>query len=344
MTGGRLKRALPTSRGRRTFASPMATVLPTSTSTNCCVPSQPQHAGYADRHAVRREIRRAGNRDNAEVTSFSEKPKGDGRWVSGGFFVLSPKVAPYIQGDATIWERDPLETLSRERQVSAYNITASGNRWTRCTTKISSKIFGPPVQPRGKYGELLLARPQSFSDRAHRLQRRWLSLWLEQLGAEVMGYALAPHTSPSLFAVADVAREMTSVIGDLRDLDHMQDAMLQHRPEIVFHLAAQSLVRARIRIRSALTRPMSSAPRACWKLFVPAAPCAPLSSSPPTNATKIRSGSGLTARTIRSAATIPTATARPVRNLSPAPIEILFLRPKNTRSTKSPLLPLEPAM
>ncbi|MHB1937282.1 MAG: glucose-1-phosphate cytidylyltransferase [Acidobacteriaceae bacterium] len=58
--------------------------------------------------------------DTADVTSFSEKPKGDGRWVSGGFFVLSPKVAPYIQGDSTIWERDPLETLSRERQVSAY--------------------------------------------------------------------------------------------------------------------------------------------------------------------------------------------------------------------------------
>ncbi len=58
--------------------------------------------------------------DDAQVTSFSEKPKGDGRWVSGGFFVLSPKVGPYIQGDSTIWERDPLETLSAESQVSAY--------------------------------------------------------------------------------------------------------------------------------------------------------------------------------------------------------------------------------
>lgn len=57
---------------------------------------------------------------HAQVTSFSEKPKGDGRWVSGGFFVLSPKVASYIDGDATVWERGPLETLSREGQVSAY--------------------------------------------------------------------------------------------------------------------------------------------------------------------------------------------------------------------------------
>ena len=58
--------------------------------------------------------------DDAQVTSFSEKPKGDGRWVSGGFFVLSSKIAPYIKDDSTIWERDPLETLSREEQVSAY--------------------------------------------------------------------------------------------------------------------------------------------------------------------------------------------------------------------------------
>jgi glucose-1-phosphate cytidylyltransferase len=58
--------------------------------------------------------------DDAQVASFSEKPKGDGRWVSGGFFVLSKKVADYIPGDSTIWEREPLETLSREGQVSAY--------------------------------------------------------------------------------------------------------------------------------------------------------------------------------------------------------------------------------
>ena len=58
--------------------------------------------------------------DNARVASFSEKPRGDGRWVNGGFFVLSPKVGDYLTGDATIWERDPLERLAGEGQVSAY--------------------------------------------------------------------------------------------------------------------------------------------------------------------------------------------------------------------------------
>ncbi|HEY0796712.1 MAG TPA: glucose-1-phosphate cytidylyltransferase [Acidisarcina sp.] len=58
--------------------------------------------------------------DHSRVKSFSEKPRGDGRWVNGGFFVLSPKVGDYIAGDTTIWEREPLERLAGEDQVSAY--------------------------------------------------------------------------------------------------------------------------------------------------------------------------------------------------------------------------------
>ncbi len=72
----------------------------------------------------------------------------------------------------------------------------------------------------------------------------WLSLWLQQLGAEVAGYALAPHTTPNLFSAANVAEGIVSTIGDIGDLPHMKDALLSHRPEVVLHLAAQSLVRA----------------------------------------------------------------------------------------------------
>jgi CDP-glucose 4,6-dehydratase len=71
----------------------------------------------------------------------------------------------------------------------------------------------------------------------------WLSLWLQQLGAEVTGYSLAPPTAPSLFYTASVARGMTSVIGDIRDLSALQAAMRAAKPEIVIHMAAQSLVR-----------------------------------------------------------------------------------------------------
>lgn len=71
----------------------------------------------------------------------------------------------------------------------------------------------------------------------------WLALWLQQLGADVAGYALPPHTSPNLFQAAHVARGMTSTIGDLRDFEKFRGAMQAHQPEIVLHLAAQSLVR-----------------------------------------------------------------------------------------------------
>ena len=70
----------------------------------------------------------------------------------------------------------------------------------------------------------------------------WLSLWLQDMGAAVTGYALAPGTTPNLFEVADVASGMTSVINDIRDLDSLQKAIAVSQPEIVFHLAAQALV------------------------------------------------------------------------------------------------------
>ena len=61
--------------------------------------------------------------DNSLVESFQEKPAGDGRWVNGGFLVLSPKVGEYIKDDSTIWEREPLEQLASEGRVSAFKHT-----------------------------------------------------------------------------------------------------------------------------------------------------------------------------------------------------------------------------
>jgi glucose-1-phosphate cytidylyltransferase len=54
------------------------------------------------------------------ITSFQEKPMGDGGWINGGFFVLSPGVLDYIDGDSTVWEREPLERLAQERSLAAY--------------------------------------------------------------------------------------------------------------------------------------------------------------------------------------------------------------------------------
>jgi len=57
---------------------------------------------------------------NNKVVTFQEKPRGDMGWINGGFFVLSPKVTDYIEGDATFWEREPMERLAREEQLAAY--------------------------------------------------------------------------------------------------------------------------------------------------------------------------------------------------------------------------------
>lgn len=71
----------------------------------------------------------------------------------------------------------------------------------------------------------------------------WLSLWLQRLGARVHGYSLPAATRPSLFHEARVAEGMTHVEGDIRDLPHLKSALDRAQPEIVFHLAAQALVR-----------------------------------------------------------------------------------------------------
>lgn len=55
-----------------------------------------------------------------KIQSFREKPKGDGASINGGFFVLEPKVMDYIEGDATIWEREPLERLAQDGELAAY--------------------------------------------------------------------------------------------------------------------------------------------------------------------------------------------------------------------------------
>ncbi len=54
------------------------------------------------------------------VSNFTEKPKGDGSFINGGFFVLEPEIFDYIEGDSTVWEQEPLKNLSSDRQLAAF--------------------------------------------------------------------------------------------------------------------------------------------------------------------------------------------------------------------------------
>lgn len=60
------------------------------------------------------------DQDQRRVLSFREKPTGDGSWINGGFYVLEPEVIDYIDGDDTVWEREPMEQLALDQQLSAY--------------------------------------------------------------------------------------------------------------------------------------------------------------------------------------------------------------------------------
>ena len=71
----------------------------------------------------------------------------------------------------------------------------------------------------------------------------WLSLWLQTLGAELFGYALEPETTPNLFNIASVAKQMTSYFGNILDKDTLEKKISDFKPEIIIHMAAQPLVR-----------------------------------------------------------------------------------------------------
>jgi len=71
----------------------------------------------------------------------------------------------------------------------------------------------------------------------------WLSLWLQQLGAQVKGYSLPTPTNPSVFDLCDVACGMESQIADIRDLEMIKESMASFSPEVLIHMAAQPLVR-----------------------------------------------------------------------------------------------------
>lgn len=71
----------------------------------------------------------------------------------------------------------------------------------------------------------------------------WLCLWLTKLGANVTGYSLEPPSDPNIYTLAGVEEDLVSIQGDVRDLDKLGGAVRSAQPDIVFHLAAQSLVR-----------------------------------------------------------------------------------------------------
>jgi glucose-1-phosphate cytidylyltransferase len=120
MTGGRLKRVQPYLAGEDDFCFTYGDGVSDVDLTKL-IAFHKSHGKSATVTAVQPPGRFGALELKADaVTSFTEKPHGDGMFINGGFFVLSPKVLDLIEGDRTIWEKGPLESLARDSQLQAF--------------------------------------------------------------------------------------------------------------------------------------------------------------------------------------------------------------------------------
>lgn len=120
MTGGRIKRVMPYLKDEEAFCLTygdgvgnidiMATIALHKAEGRLATMTATQPAGRFGALQI----------EGKQVTAFKEKIQGDGGWINGGFFVLSPKVGDYIEGDSTVWEDQPIERLCADGQMTVY--------------------------------------------------------------------------------------------------------------------------------------------------------------------------------------------------------------------------------
>ncbi|WP_294772290.1 glucose-1-phosphate cytidylyltransferase [uncultured Rhodoferax sp.] len=120
LTGGRLKRVASYIENEEAFCFTYGDGV-SDVNIGAAIAFHRQHGKLATVTAVQPPGRYGAlNRDGDQVTGFTEKPRGEGGLINGGFFVLSPKVLPFIEGDSTSWEATPLEQLAQRGEMMAY--------------------------------------------------------------------------------------------------------------------------------------------------------------------------------------------------------------------------------
>ena len=194
--------------------------------------------------APARAVRQPRTRRTPVVTGFTEKPQGDGGWINGGFFVLSPRAS----------------TTDRRRfhRLGAGAARATGPKRTNCVSFVMKGFWQPMDTSAGTQsarralegGQAAVAdvgtNPEFWRGRrvlvtGHTgFKGAWLSLWLSAMNARVFGFSLAPPTTPSLVRPGRVAAVVDDTRGDIRDIGASVACVATSRPEVVFHLAAQS--------------------------------------------------------------------------------------------------------
>jgi glucose-1-phosphate cytidylyltransferase len=120
LTGGRLKRVRKYVEGDEAFCFTYGDGV-SDVDITAAVRFHKEHGSLGTMTAVQPPGRfGAIDMDNTRITAFREKPQGDGSWINGGYFVLSPKVIDYIADDSATWEKEPMERLAAEGQMHAY--------------------------------------------------------------------------------------------------------------------------------------------------------------------------------------------------------------------------------
>ncbi len=122
MTGGRLKRVLPYVKDEKEFIFTYGDGL-SDVDVTALVEFHRSQSVLATVTAVQPAGRFGAlemDDSSSLVESFQEKPRGDGAWINGGYFVLSPEVGAFIQDDGTAWEEHPVDTLAKQRQLAGY--------------------------------------------------------------------------------------------------------------------------------------------------------------------------------------------------------------------------------
>jgi glucose-1-phosphate cytidylyltransferase len=120
MTGGRLRRVLPYLEGEDAFCLTYGDGV-ADIDIGALLDFHRAEGRLATVTAVQPPGRFGAMRiEGSSVAAFEEKPRGDGAWMNGGFFVLSPEVASYLESDATVWEQAPLRGLARDGQLSSF--------------------------------------------------------------------------------------------------------------------------------------------------------------------------------------------------------------------------------
>jgi len=179
MTGGRLKRVADYVKADPAFCFTYGDGV-SDVDIGALIAFHQAHDKWATVTAVRPPGRYGAlDRSGDLVTGFTEKPRGDGGLINGGFFVLSPKCLALIDGDDSSWEGQPLEELARMGQMMAFEHQGFWQPMDTFATRTISTNSGIPARPLGSAGRepsqpgpRVLARQARPAHRAYRLQRR----------------------------------------------------------------------------------------------------------------------------------------------------------------------------